>query len=373
MKSHDSDEDIEMDDILEQGEYEGLTKSDSVTFEDTVNNTLDDNSHSSDFVDDDDIPHSSDSVDDDDISHQAAHNLVNNEVEPSPPDVRQISTALALFRHRHNLSKSCINDLCNLLRCLGVDNVPTDFRAIARNITQNHENVLQGKKYLVCSTCGNKGAISTKCENVNCQSHIGFKETPTTLCTFKLLPQITSILERHKLLPETDSNNTRTTDVHDAPVRRNLILQERMLDPKKEIVTLLLNSDGVVLKIFSRSLWIACMVINELPRALRFNTNNIIICSVSVGLNKPKKTQFQSFIADWVHELRQLELGFYISSLNSNGSFVKVHAYLIAAALDKPAQALLLNINDPTGFYSCVRCTIKGKLVYIPSYTSKNL
>ena len=137
-----------------------------------------------------------------------------------------------------------------------------------------------------------------------------------------------------------------------------------MLDPNKLIITLLLNSDGVVLKKFSRSLWITCMIINELPRAIRFNTNNIIICSISVGSNKLKKTQFQNFIADWTHELRQLELGFYISFPDSDGTFVKVHAYLIAAALDKPAQALLLNINDPTGFYSCVRCTIRGKLKY---------
>ncbi|CAF1108513.1 unnamed protein product [Rotaria magnacalcarata] len=36
-----------------------------------------------------------------------------------------------------------------------------------------------------------------------------------------------------------------------------------------------------------------------------------------------------------------------------------MYAYLIAAALDKPAQALLMNINDPVGFHSCVRCTIK--------------
>jgi hypothetical protein len=260
-----------------------------------------------------------------------------------------------------------------LLRSLGVDNVPTDFRTIERNITQKQENILKGTKYSICSTCGTKGAISSKCENVNCQSHTRFKETPTTLCTFKLLPQITSILERHKLLSETHSNNTRITDVHDAPVRRDVILQERMLDPNRKIVTLLLNSDGVVLKKFSRSLWIACMIINELPRSIRFNTNNIIICSISIGPNKPKKNQFQSFIADWVYELRQLELGFYISSLDSNGSFVKVHAYLIAAALDKPAQALLLNINDPTGFYSCVRCTIKGKLLYIPSYIQNNI
>jgi hypothetical protein len=66
---------------------------------------------------------------------------------------------------------------------------------------------------------------------------------------------------------------------------------------------------------------------------------------------------------DWIYELRQLELGFYISFPNSNNNFIKIHAYLIAVSLDKPAQALISNINDPIGFYSCVRCTIRGILL----------
>ena len=106
------------------------------------------------------------------------------------------------------------------------------------------------------------------------------------------------------------------------------------------------------------------MVINELPRSIRFNTNNIINCCISAGPHKPKKPHFQNMIAGWVHELRQLELGFYISFPGSNNSFVKTYAYLIAATLDKPAQALLANINEPIGFYSCVRCTIRGILCY---------
>ena len=84
-----------------------------------------------------------------------------------------------------------------------------------------------------------------------------------------------------------------------------------------------------------------------------------------MGDNKPKKDQFQSFIRDWVQELKQLELVFFISPPNSNGNHVKVYGYLIAATLDKPAQALLMNINDPTGFYSCVHCTIKDELLYL--------
>jgi hypothetical protein len=357
MKSSRSDEDIDMEQIvredgdvemkhiIQEDDYEEEYKTDSVSFEDAGNNTLDDHLSSNAYTDDDET------------------DPVTNIVQPSAPNIKEISIALALFRHRHRLSKSCIDDLCDLLRTLGVSNVPADFRAIQRNVTEGHENVLNGKKYLICSICGHKGTTATKCENVNCQSFTGFKETPTTLCTFKLLPQITSILERHELLSEPDDDNTRINDVQSAEIRRNVAIEERKIDPGKKIITFLMNSDGVVLKKFSRSMWITSMVINELPRAIRFNANNIIICSISVGPNKPKKKNFQNMIVDWVYELKQLQVGFYISYPYSKGNFVKTHAYLIAAALDKPAQALLLYINEPVGFYSCPRCTIKGKLI----------
>ncbi|CAF3312504.1 unnamed protein product [Rotaria socialis] len=218
-------------------------------------------------------------------SYQPAQDPATDNAQSFLPDARQISIALALFRHRHSLSKSCINDLCELLRYLGA------------------------------------------------------------------------------ILPEPDNDCSRIRDVQEGEVRRNIAVQELIRDPRKKIVTLLLNSDGIVLKKLSRSIWVTCMIINELPRAVRFNINNIIICSISMGCSKPKKREFQSFIADWVYELRQLELGFHVSPLNSNKNFVKMYAYLIAATLDKPAQALLMNINDPVGFHSCVRCTIRGKYV----------
>ncbi|CAF4054963.1 unnamed protein product [Rotaria sordida] len=317
MKSNHSEEnyfqDDEMNDIIMQDSDEEQPKISSITFDYPADVGPDVNSYSS---NDDN---------ENEISPQIVHDVASNNSQSSPRNTKQISIALALFRHRHNLSKS----LCDLLRSLGVQNVPADFRSIERNVVENQDTVLQGKKYTICSKCDNKGIVSSKCENVECSSSAGFKSTPTTLCTFKLLPQIISILERHCIMPETDYNEPRIiTDVQEGQIRRNLIHQERMLNPNKQIITFLLNSDGVV----------------------------------SIGSNKPKKNLFQNFIDNWANELRQLELGFYISFPNSNGTFVKVFAYLIAAALDKPAQALLMNINDPTGFYSCIRCTIRGKM-----------
>ena len=90
-----------------------------------------------------DLSSYSDSDDNDDISHQLTSDLATDNAQTSVPNAKQISISLALFRHRHNLSKSCANHLCDLLRCLGVQNVPSDFRCIERNIIQKEEKILQ--------------------------------------------------------------------------------------------------------------------------------------------------------------------------------------------------------------------------------------
>lgn len=88
--------------------------------------------------------------------------FVANNVRSSEPNIKEISTVLPLLRHRHSLSKSCINDLCNLLR------------SIERNLKQNRENTLQSQNYFVCPRCNHKCANSLKCQNENCGLSTGF-------------------------------------------------------------------------------------------------------------------------------------------------------------------------------------------------------
>jgi hypothetical protein len=42
----------------------------------------------------------------------------------------EIAVLLALFRHRHSISKPCLTDICRLLRLFNVPNVPLDYRSI---------------------------------------------------------------------------------------------------------------------------------------------------------------------------------------------------------------------------------------------------
>ncbi|CAF5149954.1 unnamed protein product, partial [Rotaria sp. Silwood1] len=53
-------------------------------------------------------------------------------------------------------------------------------------------------------------------------------------------------------------------------------------------ITLTLNSDGALVQKISRSLWITTIVINEVPRDIRFQLPNMIIGMISYGSQKPK-------------------------------------------------------------------------------------
>ncbi|CAF1523262.1 unnamed protein product, partial [Adineta steineri] len=106
------------------------------------------------------------SDDNDEISEDPECDISSKNTRCSATNTKEISVALALFRHRHKLSKSYINDLCNLLRYFGIPNIPVDFRSIEKNLMENHENTLQAKSYTVCSTCNTKGVDLFKCENI---------------------------------------------------------------------------------------------------------------------------------------------------------------------------------------------------------------
>jgi hypothetical protein len=91
----------------------------------------------------------------------------------------------------------------------------------------------------------------------------------------------------------------------------------------------------------------------------------MLICSVSTGDEKPKKDEYSTILQDIVNELKFLEqVGFDVvlpSTVKThNRTYTHFYAFAIAAVCDKPAQALMMNIKDPTGFFSCGWCCIPG-------------
>ncbi|CAF4408063.1 unnamed protein product, partial [Rotaria magnacalcarata] len=90
-----------------------------------------------------------------------------------------------------------------------------------------------------------------------------------------------------------------------------------------------------------------------------------LICSISTGDEKPKKSEYSTILIDIVNELKLLEnIGFDVvltsDRKNNKHHYTRVHAFTISAVCDKPAQSLVMNIKDPTGYFSCGWCCIQG-------------
>ncbi|CAF2862273.1 unnamed protein product [Rotaria sp. Silwood2] len=262
------------------------------------------------------------------------------------------------------MSKAAANDICRILNTFNVPNMPKDFRGVMSHVKKSNPTLLHGNQSFICPSCFGKNANASKCNTNGCQSASSYVRSPTSVFTFPILPQIISILERENLAPLTYESD-QCQDVINSQRHHEIVMKEKQIHSGSNIVTLTLNSDGVLIKRLSRSLWITCACINELPRCKRFEINNMLICSISTGDGKPKKQEYSTILIDIVNELKILEnIGFDIVLLSDKKDnarkYTHFHAFTICAACDKPAQSLLMNITDPTGYFSCGWCCIKG-------------
>ncbi|CAF2707718.1 unnamed protein product [Rotaria sp. Silwood2] len=273
----------------------------------------------------------------------------------------EIAVLLSLFRHRHLLSKSCITDLCRLLRLLGVKDVPADYRGIYNLINPSGNSIFTLTLAIVCPTCNEVSTNMDKCSVKSCISHVGYVRAPTVNYTFKVVKQIRSILQRVPLKYSV-ATGAQVADVVDSIAHARIHAVN-----KKPFITLMLNSDGVVIRKISRSLWITSFVINEIPRNIRFELPNLVIGMISYGSQKPKRAEFAPLLARLVDELIELEHGIDVylpSSVGigfSSNTITRVAVYLLGIVADKPAQSMLQNMTDSGGYYGCGKCLVVGK------------
>ncbi|CAM4985118.1 unnamed protein product [Rotaria socialis] len=246
-----------------------------------------------------------------------------------------------------------------------IPNMPKDFRAVMKHLKRNNPTLLGGNQFFLCPSCGNKCVNGSKCDLTRCQPSNSSVRTPISVVVFPLAPQIRSILERETVIMPTYELN-QCDDLANSQRAQEIAIKEKQNNRVRNNVTLTLNTDGVLLKRISRSIWVTCACINELPRKKRYDINNMLICSVSTGDEKPKKDEYSTILQDIVNELRFLEqVGFDVllplTVKTNNRTYTHFHAFTIAAVCDKPAQAIMMNIKDPTGFFSCGWCCIPGE------------
>ncbi|CAF2690238.1 unnamed protein product [Rotaria sp. Silwood2] len=273
---------------------------------------------------------------------------------------KEISVLLIELRCRHSLTKSCMTHICQLLQLLQVPNAPLSFDSVESQVLCAYQSITFPTQSIVCPSCYQKSSNLKRCTNTHgCASQHSFIRSPTINYTFALEPQVRSILEKNQIVfPKL--NHDSISDITNGQVYKKLLRKE-----KTPFVTLLMNSDGGLIKIISKSIWLTSFVLNELPRAVRFLPENTILGMISTGSMKPKKDEMSSIMQDLVNELHHLENGISIlfPSVESNNSEQIVNIYLLGCVCDKPATSLLLNHTECTGFFGCTYCTIKGNFI----------
>jgi hypothetical protein len=280
------------------------------------------------------------------------------------PNATELSIMLLFLWRKHSMTKAAINDICKILNGFRIPNMPRDFRGVMSHVKKNNPTLFHPNQCYICPSCFNKSSNSSKCEVVGCESSRSYIRSPTFAFTFPLTPQIISILERETLESSIYKPNE-CYDVFNSQYHQDIVMREKQTHPERNIITFTLNTDGVLVKQISRSLWITCVCVNELPRCKRFEIQNILICSISTGSEKPKKDEFSLVLQDIVNELKVLEnQGFDVilpsTDETKRNKYTHFHAFTIAATCDKPAQSLMMNLKDPTGYFSCGWCCLPG-------------
>ncbi|CAF3859359.1 unnamed protein product, partial [Rotaria sordida] len=265
----------------------------------------------------------------------------------------EIALALSLLKSRHSLINSCISNICKLLKLLRVPNSPLDFRHVRSLICSPYKSTIFGDTLISCPSCHKISTDYTHCSTTpNCVNTEKFVSNPTINHVLRIEPQIRSILERNNLItPNKDENTIR--DIIDAPFYRKIVNNET-----SSIITLLMNSDGAVVKSISRSVWVTTFVINELSPFIRFNRENVIIAMISVGSVKPNKSEMQIFLKHLVKELIQLErIGLQYTPISSSNCVDQtISVFVIVATCDRPAASLIINHTEVGGYYGCIHC-----------------
>jgi len=118
---------------------------------------------------------------------------------------------------------------------------------------------------------------------------------------------------------------------------------------------LMLNCDWFQLYDYSTySVGVLYLVILNLPRAIRFKPENVLIAGVIPGPKEPSLGEMNSYLRPLVKELNLLwSDGF---TMQHKGKMVFIHAALLATVCDIPATAKLGGFLGHCSKHACWKC-----------------
>ncbi|CAF1177540.1 unnamed protein product [Rotaria sordida] len=284
-----------------------------------------------------------------------------------PIEKVDLAATLVALKNRHSLSAVCINDICSLLCVLNVPGAPRSWFQIKKALDKSCASTLDRTVWWICPSCKKVSDNKSTCSNANCSwRFVPPASMPNYFYTFNIRDQLSSILATtadmylQKRTNVTPHSILTMKDIVDGNYYRKLLDEE-----SDDILTLTMSTDGIQpFKSTEKSIWPVTFIINEIKRKKRFTFQNLILGGVWPGPAKPKRFEMSAVLETIILQLKELEKGSYFECCSDAGyvsRFLKV--FLICACMDKPAQALVQNLPEPTAKFGCGRCEIRGYTV----------
>ncbi|CAF1640548.1 unnamed protein product, partial [Rotaria sordida] len=280
-----------------------------------------------------------------------------------PIEKVDLAATLVALKNRHSLSAVCINDICSLLCVLNVPGAPRSWFQIKKALDKSCASTLDRTVWWICPNCKKVSDNKFTCSNANCSwRFVPPASMPNYFYTFNIRDQLSSILATtadmylQKRTNVTPHSILTMKDIVDGNYYRKLLDEE-----SDDILTLTMSTDGIQpFKSTEKSIWPVTFIINEIKRKKRFTFQNLILGGVWPGPAKPKRFEMSAVLETIILQLKELEKGSYFECCSDAGyvsRFLKV--FLICACMDKPAQALVQNLPEPTAKFGCGRCEIR--------------
>ncbi|CAF4906207.1 unnamed protein product [Rotaria sp. Silwood1] len=327
----------------------------------------DDQSHS--YNDDCSLPNFTSPTMNESYEPQDKQNILSTSSDSLSRPIEKVDLAAALvaLKNRHSLSAVCINDICSLLCVLNVPGAPRSWFQVKKALDKSCASSLDRTVWWICPNCKKTSDNKFTCSNANCNWRFAPPASmPNYFYTFNIRDQLSSTLATtaDMYLPKctnvTPHSILSMKDIVDSNYYRKLLDEE-----SDDILTLTMSTDGIQpFKSTEKSIWPVTFIINEIKRKNRFSFQNLILGGVWPGPAKPKRFEMSAVLETIIVQLKELEKGSYFECRSDAGyvsRFLKV--FLICACMDKPAQALVQNLPEPTAKFGCGRCEIRGYTV----------
>ena len=245
---------------------------------------------------------------------------------------------------RHELSDLAAKEIETLVKKSLEKNVAFTFE----NYKKNHLQIK--KEYQICNNCWfiKDGKTCNECRTDSATNNF---------ILFDIKEQLKDVVERNVSLMKNCAENIEKLGY----LKTAKIFQ--IHDATDNAFTFTLNTDG--LQVFnnnSKDCWPFFLAVNELPVKTKYSLSNIILAGIWVGSTKINNSVI---LNDLMKEIGHLEEG-----LELNGE--RFNFFCIYGSFDKPARALILNIQNFNGTFGCPFCLAESRRINMkPTYTRK--